>query len=59
MPYVKTTWVAGDTITADKLNKIEDELERLSNLTVYNGEVEDAEELVELDPISSEVGGIS
>lgn len=44
MSYVKTTWVAGDTITAAKLNKIEDELERLSNLTVYNGEVEDEED---------------
>lgn len=31
MSYVKTTWVAGDTITADKLNNIEDALESFSN----------------------------
>lgn len=55
MSYVKTTWAAGDTITAAKLNNIEDELERLSNLTVYNGEVEDEEDM-EPDPV--DVGGV-
>lgn len=31
--YEKTTWTAGDTITAEKLNKIENALDQLLNGT--------------------------
>ena len=31
MAYTKTTWAAGDTVTSTKLNKIENQLETLSN----------------------------
>ncbi len=31
MAYTKTTWAAGDTVTSQKLNKIENQLETLSN----------------------------
>ncbi len=31
MPYTKTNWVAGDTVTSEKLNKIENQLETLNN----------------------------
>ena len=31
MSYVKTVWAAGDTITAEKLNKIEDALSAMLN----------------------------
>ena len=31
MSYTKTTWQNGDTITAEKLNHIEDGVENLSN----------------------------
>lgn len=31
MPYTKTNWVAGDTVTSTKLNKIENQLETLSD----------------------------
>lgn len=30
MSYTKTTWVSGDTITAEKLNKIENRIENAS-----------------------------
>lgn len=33
MPYTKTNWVAGDTVTSEKLNKIENQLESLSEST--------------------------
>lgn len=41
MSYTKTTWQAGDVITAAKLNNIEDALEELSNIPVYDGTVVD------------------
>ena len=31
MAYTKTVWASGDTVTSAKLNKIENELESLSN----------------------------
>ena len=36
MPYTKTNWVAGDTVTSVKLNKIESQLETLSALDKVN-----------------------
>lgn len=39
MAYVKTVWVAGDIITAEKLNKIEDALAEMLN---GNAEAEEA-----------------
>ena len=36
MPYTKTDWVAGDTVTSTKLNKIENQLETLSALDKVN-----------------------
>ena len=36
MPYTKTSWVAGDTVTSVKLNKIENQLETLSALDKVN-----------------------
>lgn len=47
--YEKTIWTLGDTITAEKLNKIEDALDQLLNGT--------ASDHVESDPNVSDGSG--
>ena len=34
MSYIKTTWVTGDTITATKMNKIEEGIETAGTVTI-------------------------
>lgn len=54
MSYNKTTWQAGDTITAEKLNKIEDALAEL--LDGASGVPQDAGEVTHSTPRSDDIG---